>query len=103
MPEPLVVTVSHRFSKEEAKRRIQEGLEPVRSQLAAFTTSVEDRWTGDCLDFRMAALGQSITGRIEVMDRLVRVEVLLPGALRWMGAKIAGLIRRRGALMLEKT
>lgn len=102
MSKPVVVTISHDLSKAEAKSRIQNGLDPVRSQLSAFATSIEDRWTDDRLDFRVAALGQTVVGTVEVFDAFVRAEVWLPGVLGWLGDRIGGLIRQRGALMLEK-
>jgi hypothetical protein len=54
------------------------GLGHIRDQLTAFVTSIDYSWTGYRLDFGLTAMRQSITGRIEVEDRLVRVELGLP-------------------------
>ena len=54
------------------------------------------------LALRLAALGQPVTGRIDVDERMVRVEVLLPGLLGYLGDKIASRVQREGALLLDK-
>lgn len=69
MPEPIVVTISHALGREEAKRRLDNGLGYIREQLSAFVSSVDYGWTGYRLDFSLTAIRQSITGRIEVEDR----------------------------------
>jgi uncharacterized protein YpmS len=102
MPQPLTVEVPHQFTKEEAKSRIQDGMSQVRAQLSAFVTSIEDRWTEDQMDFRLIAVGQTVTGRIEVFDNSVRIEVHLPWILSVLGERIRGRIRQQATLMLEK-
>jgi Putative polyhydroxyalkanoic acid system protein (PHA_gran_rgn) len=78
VPEPIVLAISHALGREEAKRRLDNGLGYIREQLAAFVSSADYGWTGYRLDFGLTAMRQSITGRIEVEDRLVRVELGLP-------------------------
>ena len=102
MPKPLVVEIPHQFTRQEAKRRIQDGLGQIRSQLASFATSVEDSWDGDRMDFRVAAVGQTVTGRIEVLDQSVRVEIELPWVLSMLAKKIQGRIQQQAMLLLEK-
>jgi hypothetical protein len=102
MPKPLVATVSHELGRTKAKQRIESSLGEIRSHLAAFATSVESEWTGDRLDFRLIALGQAISGGIEVFEEHVRIEVMLPGMLGFLGGTISSRIRERGLKLLEK-
>jgi Putative polyhydroxyalkanoic acid system protein (PHA_gran_rgn) len=102
VPEPIVVTISHALGRDEAKRRLDNGLGYIRDQLAAFVSSVDYGWTGYRLDFDLRAMRQSVTGRIEVEDGLVRVELGLPLLLRLLYKQIISRIRRDGALLLEK-
>jgi putative polyhydroxyalkanoic acid system protein len=102
MRKPLVVDIPHQFTRQEAKRRIQNGLGEIRSQLAGFATSVEDQWNEDQMDFRVAAVGQTVTGRIEVLDHSVRVEVYLPWVLSMIAERVRGRIQRQASLLLEK-
>jgi hypothetical protein len=100
MPEPIAVTISHSLGRDEAKRRLDNGLGYIREQLAAFASSVNYGWTEHRLDFGLSAMGQSITGRIDVEDRLVRVELGLPLLLHLLSRQIVGRIRSDGALLL---
>jgi Putative polyhydroxyalkanoic acid system protein (PHA_gran_rgn) len=103
MAKPLTVTISHDLGKEEVKRRLRTGLGQIRAQITPHVASVEDEWTDDnTLAFRVRALAQTVTGRIEVLDDAVRVEVLLPGMLSFVGKVLGGRIRKQATLMLEK-
>ncbi|MGH7061618.1 MAG: polyhydroxyalkanoic acid system family protein [Stellaceae bacterium] len=99
--EPLVVTISHRLGREEAKRRIAGGLDAIRAEVARYVKTLDYSWTGDRLDFRAALLLQTITGRLEVGDDFVRIELLLPRLLHLVGGTIAGRIEKRAAALLE--
>lgn len=99
--EPLTVTISHRLGREEAKRRIGDGLGAIRAELGAFVKSLDQSWDGYTLDFRASAMLQTITGRIEVHDELVRVELCLPRLLHLAAKTIAGRIERQATALLE--
>ena len=102
MSKPLVATVSHELGRTKAKQRIESSLGDIRSHLAAFATSVEGKWTGDRLDFRLIALGQTISAGIEVFEEYVRIEVMLPGMLGFLGSTIISRVHERGLKLLEK-
>ena len=102
MSKPLVATVSHELGRRKAKQRIESSLDEIRSHLSAFATSVEEQWTEDHLDFRLIALGRAISGRIDVFEDSVRIEVMLPGILGFLGGKISSRIRERGLKLLER-
>jgi hypothetical protein len=99
--EPLVVTISHRLGREEAKRRIESGLGAIRGEVGPYVKEIDYRWDGYRLDFRLSAMMQTITGQIAVHDEIVRVELGLPRLLHLLGKGIAGRIERRGAALLE--
>ena len=99
---PLTISIPHQLGRAEAKRRLQEGMGQARSQLSAVATSMEDHWEGDRMDFRVVALAQAVSGRIEVRDDTVDVEVELPWVLALLANKLTSRIRHQGTLMLEK-
>lgn len=100
MKKPVIVNLPHQHTKAEALKRIREGLQKVKPQLASFSSSLEEEWQGDEMSFRMTAIGQSITGRIAVMDDSVRVEVDLPWILAAIAEKVRGQIEKKGSQIL---
>ena len=102
MSQPLVVTVPHRLSQEEAARRIKTGFDRTHATLGHHLAQVEQSWTGATCEFRARILGQSTSGSIAVAADHVRIEVFLPWLLAQIAGRVQGLIRRESQLMLEK-
>jgi len=99
--EPITVTISHKLGRDGAKRRIDEGLGSIRAEIAPYVKSLDYTWHDYSLDFRVSAMLQTITGRIEVYDDFVRIELELPRLLHLLAKTIAGQIEHRGAALLE--
>lgn len=102
MNKPLTVTIPHQLGREEAKRRLVTGIGQARGYLETVASRIEEQWTGDRLDFHLVALAQAVTGRIDVLDDRVEMEVQLPWALGLLANKIKDRVQRQGTLMLEK-
>lgn len=62
MAAPFVMTVLHRLGRQKAKTRLQNGFGQIRQVFPG----LDEQWTGDQMEFRVPALGQIVTGRIEV-------------------------------------
>ena len=101
MAQPLTVTISHNLTKQEAVRRLQNGIARIRNK-GGIAGSIEDEWTGDKATFKATALFQTVSGRVEVMDNSVRVEVDLPWLLSRISEKVRHQIEQRGTKMLNK-
>jgi hypothetical protein len=101
-PNPIVITISHQLGRDEAKRRLDEGLGRIRGQLAHFASSTDYQWAGYRLDFGVTALRQSISGHIDVEERLLRIELGLPLLLHLFSGMIVGRIRNEGSRLLDK-
>ena len=102
MSKPLTVSLPHSLGREEAKKRIQHGMGQAQASLGNGLATIDAPWSGDRMDLRLAVMGQTVTGHIEVMDESVRLEVQLPWALRLFADKAKGVIESQGRLMLEK-
>lgn len=102
MAQPFTASIPHRLGKAEATRRLQVGLTTVRSRFARQVSVIEEVWTGEHLDFRIAALGQTAGGRLDVTDDAVHLSVELPFFLDMIARKAKDLIQKQGKLMLEK-
>jgi len=101
MSKPLVVSSSSP-GKDEAVRRLPSGLGNVRSSYGHMFTVQEEVWTGNHLQFRVAALAQSVSGSLDVTDDAVNLQIVLPWLLAKIAESIQPLIRKEGALLLEK-
>jgi len=101
MSEPLVVSIPHRLGKEEAVRRLKTGLTRAATSVPVLKVD-EERWDGDQMMFRLRALGQAASGRINVGENDVRVEVVLPWLLQRFAEVAQAAIRNRGQLLLTK-
>ncbi|HET7191702.1 MAG TPA: polyhydroxyalkanoic acid system family protein [Pseudolabrys sp.] len=102
MSEPLVVVIPHRLGKDEALRRIKEGLGRAKAEFAWLLSLDEEVWTGDRLAFRATALGQHASGFVDVYEAGVRLEITLPWLLARFAHAAQRVIGQKGQLMLEK-
>jgi Putative polyhydroxyalkanoic acid system protein (PHA_gran_rgn) len=101
MPAPLIVSIPHRLGREEATRRLKEGVTRAASSVPILHID-EARWENNRMIFRASALGQLASGQVDVADDHVRVEVTLPLLLQRFAEVAQAAIRKRGDLLLTK-
>ena len=97
----ITISIPHKLTQEEARRRIQSGIADARKQFVGKMTQVEDHWTENHLEFKFAALGQPITGRLDVLPSSINVSVDLPWLLAMLADKIKPEVEQRGRKLLE--
>jgi putative polyhydroxyalkanoate system protein len=102
MSKPLVVSIPHQLGKAQARARIEHGFARFGDQFGGAAESFRQSWAGDRLTFGLRALGQEVSGHLDVFDQEVRIEVLLPGMLGLIAGKIGGRLRKEGQILLEK-
>ena len=96
----ITLSVPHQLSKDDARTRIQNTLAGLKSQHAAKLAQVQETWTGDHMEFRLAVMGQSVTGRVDVRDKAVDLALDLPLFLAMFAEKIRGDVQREGTKLL---
>jgi len=101
MPAPLIVSIPHRLGREEAIRRLKEGMTRAASSVPILRID-EVRWEDSRMIFRASALGQLASGQVDVADDHVRVEVTLLLLLQRFAQMAQAAIRKRGDLLLTK-
>ena len=101
MSAPLVVSLPHRLGREEATRRLKEGLSRAAASVPVLKVD-EERWEDNRMIFRVRALGQAASGHVDVADDHVRVEVVLPWLLQRFAEAAQAAIRHRGDRLLTK-
>ncbi|HEX8526722.1 polyhydroxyalkanoic acid system family protein [Allosphingosinicella sp.] len=100
MTKPITVDLPHSLGAVEARRRIEGGIGSLRDHIPG-GAEVTSSWTGDRMDLRVVAMGQEVNAGIEVREKVVRLEVVLPGVLSFFGNRVERLIRRHGTELLE--
>ncbi len=98
--EPITVTISHRLGREEAKRRIDRGLASIRAEVAQYVKTLDYEWNEYELDFRTSVMFQTITGRIDVQEEYIRIELGLPRLLHMVAKTVTGRIEKTGRALL---
>ena len=106
MAQPISANIPHRLGKEEARRRIADGFGNLHQQLAGgmarmFSFSVQERWEGDRLHFEAGGLGQKMTGRLDVRDDSIQIEVDVPDLLVSLADKIIARLKEGTQKLLQ--
>lgn len=103
MPKPVSITISHELGREAALARLRGGIDRIRDKLGMVKMQlVEEEWSGDTVQFGVAAFGYTVRGRLEVEEALVRVEVMLPFVLAVFAEKLKLGVEKQGRILLEK-
>jgi len=99
MSKPVVVSIPHELGRAEARRRIDQGIGQLTSQIGA-VGEIKQAWEGDVMRFSLQAIGQTVTGTIDVQDREAKLEVYLPGIFAMIANKVKGRLKDEGQLLL---
>jgi hypothetical protein len=102
MQRPLIVSIPQKLGRQEARRRLDSGIGRLKPELGAILGGLDYHWQDDTLHFTGTAMWQRITGRIEVLDDTVRVEIDLPWMMNLLADTVAKRVRSRGIALLEK-
>jgi putative polyhydroxyalkanoate system protein len=99
---PLIVLVPHRLGRQEARSRLDSGINRLQSELSALLSGLDCHWQGDTLNFTASAMWRRLTGRIKVLDDAVRIEIELPWMMQFLRDAIRKRVQGRGIALLEK-
>jgi putative polyhydroxyalkanoate system protein len=102
MSKAITINIPHELGRAEARRRIDAGFGQLSHQLGGAAGAITKSWDGDRLNFSVTAVGQAVSGFIEVAETAVRLEVLLPGFLAMIANKVKGRLQKEGQILLEK-
>lgn len=102
MNTPLRISIPHELGRAEARRRIEDGFSKLALQLPGGASVYNQRWDGDRLAFSVAALTQTVTGSVEVLDSTVTIDIQLPGLLGQIAGAFKDRLRKAGQLLLTK-
>ena len=102
MKKTIDVSIPHRLTRDEARSRLRNGVARYRSDKNAQLASIEENWNDYRMDFKVTALSQSITGRLDVEEEAIKLSVDLPWIFAALAGKIKAQIEQQGRRLLEK-
>ena len=105
MRKTIDVAIPHRLTRDEARTRLRDGAARLRSQFAGSAqpvAEVHDAWQDYHNDFRFTAMGQSITGRMDVEAECIRLSVDVPWVFAMFADTVRGRIEQEARKLLEK-
>jgi hypothetical protein len=100
MSDRVTVIVSHRVGKDEAIRRLKDGLGQMKEGLGAMIAIEQQTWEGDTLRFHMRALGQTAAGTIQVLEDSLRIDVSLPWLLARAARRVLPILSKEATRLL---
>ena len=100
MSNPLVVEIPHQLGREAAKDRLNKGLDKLVGFIPG-SVITDNIWSGDTLSFKIHALGQTASAKLDVFEDRVRAFVELPPMLSLFAGKAREFLSRNGHKLLR--
>lgn len=101
MPNTITVTVPHNLGVETAKKRLSERMTQLQREYVDKIARSEVTWSGDVATVRVAAMGQTATAEITVLNDVARIEVQLPWVLATLAGKVQKAISNNASDVLQ--
>ena len=96
------VHLPHTLGKEEVRRRMRERSHEIAGYFPAGMATIDTSWPDeDQMDLRINAVGQRITGAIELYQDEVVIDLDLPPMLSFLRGTIERSVKTEGAKLLE--
>lgn len=105
MGRPIAVSVPHQLGKTEARRRLAEGFAAIQSNTKLGIGNIltmQDRWEGDRLHVEASALGQKVSGQIDVLADSVQIRFETPDLLAAIANRILAELTAGTQRLLEQ-
>lgn len=100
MTQPIDVDLPHSLGKDEARRRIANNVHKLEQHIPG-GAKVQSGWAGDQINLQVAAMGETVSATIDVMESTVHLKVLLPGMLGMFAGIVQGALEKKGHVLLE--
>lgn len=98
----ITVRIPHQLGRAEARRRIETGFGKIVHVLPGTASTCTERWDGDRLIFGVGAIGQTVSGAVDVLDDAISIDIELPGLLGILAGGLKGRLQKAGQLLLKK-
>jgi hypothetical protein len=103
MAKPITVSVPHDLPPAEVKRRLVEALAEARTKHGDLLKDAHETWpTENRMDFSARAMGQSISGSMQIDPTHVHVTVNLPTLLAMFASTVKPKIEEEAQKLLTR-
>ncbi|OYW45891.1 MAG: hypothetical protein B7Z08_01470 [Sphingomonadales bacterium 32-68-7] len=97
----MQVAIPHQLGREEARRRLHANSHKLAESFPGGMAHAETSWPSeDRMALSVQAMGQAVTGHIDIEDGQVVLNVALPPALAFIEPLVSGAIRQAGPKLL---
>jgi putative polyhydroxyalkanoate system protein len=101
MNKTITITIPHKLTQDQARTRLQSGITDLKGKYGDKVANMQETWDGNRMAFRLSAMGQAITGRVDVQPDSVRLDVDLPWMLAMLASKFKPQVEQEARKMLE--
>ena len=96
------LALPHNLTREEVRRRLRDNSHRIGDSIPLAMAEVTTSWPSeDRMGLAIGAMGQSISGHVDIEDAQVVFTVELPGALSLVEPMVEQAIRKQGQSLLE--
>ncbi|RIV88566.1 hypothetical protein D2V17_07365 [Aurantiacibacter xanthus] len=96
------LALPHNLTREEVRRRLHENSHRIGDNIPLAMVEVSTSWPSeDRMALAIGAMGQAISGHVDIEDTEVVFTVELPGALAFVEPMVEMAIRNQGPSLLE--
>lgn len=97
----MQVAIPHQLGREEARRRLHANSHKLSDSFPGGMANAQTSWPSENrMALAVQAMGQSVTGHIDIEDSQVVLNVELPPALAFIEPLVSGAIRQSGQKLL---
>jgi hypothetical protein len=101
MRKTISLSLPHDLGEAEAKRRIVTGIADARAKYPTYLQGARETWNGNTMEFTGSAMGQTVTGRIQIEAKQLHIQVDLPLLLAMLAGRITPQIEAEGRKLLK--
>lgn len=97
----IEMSIPHKLTQEEARRRIQDLLPKMKSHYADQIKDLNEEWNGNMGKFSFSVMGFPVSGTLVVNESSVDLDGSLPFAAAFFKSKIKSVIKEKAQEILE--
>lgn len=101
MSRQLTISIPHNLSEAEVKSRLTSAITDARSKHPTILSGAQETWAGNRMDFRLSALGQSVTGDVIIEPQVVHLHINLPLILAALVDRLKPQMEAEGRKLLD--